>query len=215
MKAAFILSVIVGFAGVLAGAHFYPWVQHVRLPSRTSVVANGGRAEEFVIRLPADRVHGAGTAAAGLRGEARPAAARLPADLADGALLVEHFKVRDTGGQVIGVAARHWTDTPDGWAAAWALMIPGRGTLYLTGRGEGAARVDAALARAGFARGTPWSGELTVDLLDEGAGRVVGGSDEFERLVGTYGERWTVTSVAADGELAGTITLSTVTRAGS
>ncbi|HEX6997578.1 MAG TPA: hypothetical protein VF322_05505 [Gammaproteobacteria bacterium] len=215
MKAAFILSVIVGFAGVLAGAHFYPWVQPVRLPSHTSVVANGGRAEQFVIRLPTDRVHEAGTAAVGLRGVARPAAAKLPDDLAEGALLVEHFKVRDADDQVIGVAARHWTNTPDGWAAAWALMIPGRGTLYMTGPGESAARLDAALARAGFMPGAPWSGELTVEVLGEGAGKIVGGSDEFERLVGTYGERWTVTGVAADGELAGTITLATVTRAGS
>ena len=41
--------------------------QHARLPSQTHVVANGGRAEQFLIRLPADRIDGDG------RRDGRPA----------------------------------------------------------------------------------------------------------------------------------------------
>ena len=56
MKIVFLLAILGGFGGTLAGAHFVPWLKHARLPSHTSVVANGGRSEQFVIRLPADRL---------------------------------------------------------------------------------------------------------------------------------------------------------------
>ena len=43
MKTVFWLALVAGFGGTLAGAHFVPWLAHARLPSHTSVVANGGR----------------------------------------------------------------------------------------------------------------------------------------------------------------------------
>ena len=43
MKATFFLALFLGFAGVLAAGHFVPWGAHVRLPSQTHVIANGGR----------------------------------------------------------------------------------------------------------------------------------------------------------------------------
>ena len=52
MKTVFLLGLLAGFGGTLAGAHFAPWLEHARLPSQTSVVANGGRAEQFLIHLP-------------------------------------------------------------------------------------------------------------------------------------------------------------------
>ena len=42
MKSTFVVAVLVGFVGVLAAGHFVPWFPHVRLPSKTTVVANGG-----------------------------------------------------------------------------------------------------------------------------------------------------------------------------
>ena len=60
MKAVLLLSILVGFGGTLAGAHYVPWLAHVRLPSHTSVVANGGRSEQFLIHLPADRLAATG-----------------------------------------------------------------------------------------------------------------------------------------------------------
>jgi len=70
MKATFFLALFLGFVGVLAAGHFVPWGAHVRLPSQTHVIANGGRAEQFVIRLPADRIDAAGAKAVGLRAAA-------------------------------------------------------------------------------------------------------------------------------------------------
>ncbi len=212
MKAALLLGILVGFAGVLAGAHLYPWVDHPRLPSRTSVVANGGRAETFLIHLPADRIQSAGAAAVGLRATAYPAGAELPPELGDAAFLAEHFKIRDADGQVIGIAARHWTEADGGPAAAWTLLIPSRGALFLAASGEAARRVDTALERAGQRAGQQWSGQLDVELAGaEVPGRIVGGSEEFARLGGTYRETWKITGVSPSGELRGTIALDTIT----
>src|SRR5690606_18704 len=127
-------------------------------------------------------------------------------------MLAEHFKVRDADGQVIGIAARHWTDAQGAPSAAWALLIPSRGALFFSGAGEQSGRLDAALERAGHRPGTAWSGELNVALADDGSpGRIVGGSEEFERFGGTYLETWKITGVSPTGELRGTVELDTVT----
>ena len=137
MKALFVLGLLVGFAGVLTGAHVYPWGHAPRLPAATSVVANGGRAERFLIRLPADRIVTDGSSALGVRATAFPQGVSLPAGVGRGqAVLLEQFKVRDQAGSVIGIAARHWTQTAAGAATAWLLLLPGRGALMLTAPGE-------------------------------------------------------------------------------
>ncbi|HEU4616997.1 MAG TPA: hypothetical protein VFV10_03110 [Gammaproteobacteria bacterium] len=217
MKALFLLGLLAGFAGVLAGAHFFPWGQAPRLPSATSVVANGGRAERFVIRLPADRLAAEGSSTLGLRAVVHPAGASLP-PLGEGQqpVLLEQFKVRDVNGAVIGVAARHWTRTPAGPAAAWLLLLPGRGALMLTAAsGEGPAAVDSALAAAGRKPKQAWSGEVDVVTADGDGAKVLSGSEEFDGLTGRYTETWAVTGVGADDELQGTVTLDTVTYRGS
>jgi hypothetical protein len=216
MKAAFWLGLILGFAGLLAAAHFVPWVTHTRLPSQTSVVANGGRGEQFLIRLPVDRIDAAGGSATGLRAPAvAMAKAALPDELAARPLLVEHFKVRDSAGNVIGLAARHWSVTDDRAETAWSLLIPSRGALLLTAPGEAAGTLDGALRRAGHAPGREWTGTLRVTLGDEQQGAVAAGSEEFDGLEGRYSEVWNVTGVGETGELRGTIELNTVTFRGS
>src|SRR5690606_356897 len=207
----FIVGVALGFAAVLAAARFAPWLDPVRLPSHTTVVANGGRAETFVIRLPADRIAAAGSEAAGLRADAEASAALVSAEV-----LVEQFKVRDREGQVIGIAARHWAPADGAAGAAWLLVVPGRGTMLLTGEAEPARALDAALAAAGRRAGTAWSGELRVTFpRAPSVGRVQGGTHEFAGLEGTYTETWTVTGVGESGELRGTIELATVTVRGT
>ena len=67
MRALFLLAIALGFGGTLAAAHWVPWISHPRLPSQTTVVANGGRAEQFLIRLPADRIAATDAKAGGLR----------------------------------------------------------------------------------------------------------------------------------------------------
>lgn len=119
MRTLFIVGVALGFAAVLAAARFAPWLDPVRLPSHTTVVANGGRAETFVIRLPADRIAAAGSEAAGLRADAEASAALVSA-LGSAEVLVEQFKVRDREGQVIGIAARHWAPADGAAGAGWS-----------------------------------------------------------------------------------------------
>src|SRR5262245_58126993 len=124
MKPVFSLAIVLGFGLVLAAAHFLPWVAQARLPSQTAVVANGGQAGQFLIRQAADRVAATGDAAAGVRAAPQPAAMLLPAQLAAAPLLVEHFKVRHSAGNVIGVAARHWSADARGVGTAWSVLIP-------------------------------------------------------------------------------------------
>jgi hypothetical protein len=216
MKATFFLALLLGFVGVLGAGHFVPWGAQVRLPSQTHVVANGGRSEQFLIRLPADRIDAAGAKAAGLRA-AQPGARTLPPQLTADPLLVEQFKVRDAAGNVVGLAARHWSADAHTAGTAWSLMIPSRGDLLLTAPGEQRAALDTALRAAGYTPGTAWIGDVRVAFAPEGADNaiVAAGSDEFLGLAGKYSETWMITGVTDSGELHGTIEIGTVTRKGT
>lgn len=212
MKTIFGLAVLLGFGLVLAGAHYVPWFAHARLPSQTAVLATGGRAEQFLIRLPADRIAATGAAAGGLRA-LTASAMKLPDELAGQSLLVEHFKVRDAAGNVIGIAARHWSTDTRGHGTAWSVLIPSRGALLLTAPGEAGGALDAALQKAGYRAGTAWNGNVTVRFTPGDKGGVLtAGSEEFEHLDGDYTETWTVTGVSNTGQLRGTIEINTVTR---
>ncbi len=212
MRTVFLTAVIVGFGATLAGAHYLPWGAHARLPSQTSVVANGGRAESFVIRLPADRIASTDGQVGGLRSIAGSAAAMpLPAAFSTEPLLVEHFKVRDTAGSVIGVAARHWSTTPRGTMTTWSVLIPSRGALLLTAPGEAGGALEAGLQKAGYNAGAAWEGQVAVTMTPNGKGGLLaGGSGEFDGFGGNYREVWTLTGIGTDGELRGTIELATV-----
>jgi hypothetical protein len=217
MKITFFVALLLGFGGVLAAGHFVPWGAHARLPSQTRVVANGGRSERFVIRLPVDRVAAAGAKAAGLRADAAAGATALPPELTAEPLLVEHFKLRDAAGNVVGLAARHWSADARAAGTAWSLMIPSRGALLLTAPGEARAALDAALRNSGYSPGSAWTGEVRIAFAPEGTDTAVvaAGSDEFAGLDGRYSELWTITGVSDAGELRGTIEIDTVTRHGS
>jgi len=216
MKFTFIFALFLGFAGVLAAGHFVPLGAHVRLPSQTRVVANGGRAERFVIRLPVDRVAVVGPKTAGLRADSAAGAPTLPADLTAEPLLVEHFKLRDAGGNVVGLAARHWNADARASGTAWSLMIPSRGALLLTAPAEARGAIDAALHNAGYRAGSAWAGDVRVALApDSDTSVIAAGSDEFVGLRGRYSEIWTITGVSDAGELRGTIEIDTVIRHGS
>ncbi len=217
MKLTFVLAVLLGFVGVLAAGHFVPWFPHVRLPSKTTVVANGGRAEQFIIRLPADRIAATGAGGTGVRTAAADARATLPPNLDAEPLLVEHFKVRDSSNNVIGIAARHWSTDAAGAGTAWSLLIPSRGAMLLAAPGEARGALDTALQKAGYNPGNVWNGQVEVALapVDEDAAVVVAGSDEFAGLEGRYTEVWTLTGVTDAGEMRGTIELNTVTRRGT
>lgn len=208
MKATFILGFLLSFAAVVATAHYVPWVSHPRLASLTSVVPNGGRAERFLIRLPADRLAGSGAGALGVRG----AQLVTDLDLSAAPWLAEQFKLRDADGNVVGVAARHWTALPDGPVANWVLAIPSRGSVFMAGAGESLAELEAALRRAGHAPDTAWSGRTELVLGADGvAGQILAGGREFRDLSGHYQETWTLTGRDTNGSLRGTVELTTVT----
>jgi hypothetical protein len=153
MKSTFVVAVVLGFVGILAAGHFVPWFPHVRLPSKTTVVANGGRSEQFIIRLPADRITAIGASAAGIRAATPSGGAGLPPNLTAQPLLVEHFKIRDSSNNVIGIAARHWSADAAGSGTAWSLLIPSRGAMLLTAPGEAGSVLDKALQKAGARTG--------------------------------------------------------------
>lgn len=209
MKYSFLAAFVLGFAGLLLAAGAYPWVQHPRLASQTEVVPNGGRAERFVIRLPADRIggHGAGAGAAGPVG--RP--------MLGPELSIEEFKVRNAAGRVIGVAARHATATPDGRSVSWVVSIPSRGTLMLADASASADSLEAALASAGYAEGTAWEGDLAVATVtpEADAPQFSSGTAEFAGLEVGFSESWAVTGVDERGALRGTLELATISRRGS
>ncbi|HLF10153.1 MAG TPA: hypothetical protein VJA26_02975, partial [Gammaproteobacteria bacterium] len=170
----------------------------------------------FLIRLPVDRIGSAGGAATGLRGPPKSARMTLPAELAAEPILVEHFKVRDTAGNVIGLAARHWSVGADGPGTAWSLLIPSRGALLLVASGESREALNAALQEVGYSAGASWDGDVRIQLGgDDDSGRIAAGSNEFEDLQGHYSETWNVTGVSDSGDLRGTIELNTVTFRGS
>jgi hypothetical protein len=208
MKTVFGFAVVLGFGGTLAAAHFVPWLSHARLPSLTTVIANGGRSEQFLIRLPADRIAATDATAGGVRSGTGESAMVLPAKFVAEPLLVEHFKVRDAGGNVIGVAARHWSASASGATTTWSLLIPSRGAMILSAPGEARGALESAI-RSGSQR-SPRS-DVTVAMTDE-PGTLTAGTGEFAGLVGSYTETWTVAGVDEAGDLTATVEICTITR---
>ena len=132
---------------------------HLRYRSITSVPADGGRQEEFVIHWPEDRIARPGENRSGLPAAAAVGAAVLE-DSAGRRVSAELFRLRDTEDNVIGVAGR-LAGTGGAIADAgrsasnWLLVIPSRGALFLaqsdvqdTTVREAAAPPTAALALA-------------------------------------------------------------------
>jgi hypothetical protein len=208
MKTFFGFAVVLGFGGTLAAAHFVPWLSHARLPSHTSVIANGGRSEQFLIRLPADRIAATDAAAGGVRSGTGESAMVLPAKFVAEPLLVEHFKVRDAGGNVIGVAARHWSASASGATTTWSLLIPSRGAMILSAPGEARGTLESALRSAGQRSARS---DVKVAMTDE-PGTLTAGTGEFAGLIGSYTETWTVAGVDEAGDLTATVEIGTITR---
>ena len=211
MKSYFLAGIVLGLLVGVGAARFYPWVDHPRAVSHTTVLQNGGRGEDFLIRFPVDRIVSAGTAGMGLLAKNFPADIEFPEEIADESVLVEHFKLRSVQGDVIGLASRHASVTEDEATTAWALTLPGRGTMRLLGEAE-PGTLARGLAAAGRIEGEEWNGDIQLDMVSDetGSGRVAGGSHEFAGLAGTYAENWLISGVNQAGELRGTIELHTV-----
>jgi hypothetical protein len=211
-KAIFFGGVILGLAAVIGAAGYYPWIDHPRPLSRTQVVPNGGRLELFTVRLPDDRIAAAGNAALPGAGPAFPADELLPPGPTAEALRVEHFKLRDAAGDVVGIAARHTLALEAGPAVAWSLTLPSRGSMWLAGSVSPSA-IATGLAASGYTPGQSWAGSAIIAAGPAGgpSGQIDGGSGEFRTLHGSYDERWQITAVDAEGALTGAIELQTTT----
>ena len=215
MKRSVQLGFVFGLVAVLAAAYFLPWLSYQRFPSATTAVINGGRSETFLIRLPNDRIQTAAvTPATG--NDATPVRDPLPATAGLGgsaAAAVEHYRLRDLEGNVIGVAARHATESPDGAQASWLLTLPSRGSVAFGGPESGGIdAVESALSAAGWVAGQALETSVAIPRL-AGLASVVG-TREFDGIEFELNETWSVTGVDADGHLHGTVELETVGRRG-
>jgi hypothetical protein len=136
----------------------------------------------------------------------------MPATFVAEPLHVEHFKVRDTSGSVIGVAARHWIGSSAAPTTTWSVLIPSRGAFVLSGPGEPRGALEAALRSAGYGAGKSWEGEVAISMLPRAEdGVVAAGTGEFEGLAGNYTETWNVAAVDEDGSVSATVELNTIT----
>jgi len=223
----FLVAFAVGFALVAALAYVYPLPGHERYRSLITVLPNGGRQEDFVIRWPADRI------ATGPHGDGEVTSAGAPGVLAmDDAqghrASAEVFRLRDAKGNVIGLASRvaalGLPREPVGVSTtSWLLLIPSRGALLLRQvdsanltavediDADGVTRVITPVERPGF-----WSLASSYRITNgpdaSGAGVVVEGTDEFGGLAGSYVERWELGPAAAGQDPSGQIVLTTLLR---
>ena len=193
MKRLLQLGFLLGLGGMLAAAYFAPWFEYPRFRSAATVVQNGGRLEQFLVRLPADRI------GAEIEAPATPGGARL-----------EHFKLRDADGNVIGIAARHSLALGGGEQTAWLLTIPSRGTIALAGETTRVGSIASVLATRGHLAGQNIEPELS---LDPGApARSLAATGEFDGIDFELVETWLVSGIEPDGAIRGTLQLSTVGR---
>jgi hypothetical protein len=216
-------SVLIGMVLSLVAAAVFPLPQHHRYRSNIGVIPDGGREEIFRIEWPRDRIQPLRAASStSLVGHGGAAVLRE----GDGAAVsAEVFRLQDSAGNVVGIASRSTSRRSDSdgtlvQGTDWMLILPSRGTLFMTQvnsrdvgpwpSGAGATGVN--LAPATDASGF-WSGDkrlqITAGPEPEGAGRVLGGSEEFAGLKGTYEETWELGEVTADGTTRGRIILVT------
>jgi len=186
---------VVGIVLTLAAAYFYPLPEPTKAYSQATALANGGREEIFIIRLPDDRL-----------GSPRAAStATFPQQSFSAAgkerVLAELFRVRNPEGQIIGLASRMNGQAPDdvGLQEAvtdWMLLIPGRGALMMSrGTVEAGGEREFFIDRMGFSF--------------VNSGPIISGTGDFEGLSGFYQEETEIERVDANGQAFGSVKLST------
>jgi hypothetical protein len=120
-------------------------------------------------------------------------------------------KIRDSIGEVVGFGAQLEVNlegsAADGsqlQATDWVLVIPGRGTIYLS-EIERLGDFGRRVVRPVIETGRDWEGEFTrvasVGPRPDGRGVISGGTFEFQNLQGSFVEIQNYTRVSADGQL--------------
>lgn len=194
MKRLLQLGFLLGLAGTFALAWFAPVFEYTRYRSATSVVANGGRVEQFLVHLPVDRIESPTGAGASANAGAR----------------MQHYKLRDADGNVIGIAARHELQAGDSVQTAWLLAIPSRGSIALAANGPGEGAIESAIAARGITAGQTIEQPLSIDSNQPA--RSVSATGEFSEIDFELVETWVVTGLDDNGGIRGTLRLNTIGR---
>lgn len=157
----FLVGVLLGIAAAAGALYAVPLVDQQREISYITVAPNGGNRETFHINIPDDRVM------AGTAGESSgvPAGLEWPTDEIFSGVSAEMFKLRNERDVVIGVAARTVAIEDTSQSIEWLVHIPARGSFFLN--------MDVASGEAGYRDG-----------------RLLGGTQEFQKLRGSVAERW-------------------------
>ena len=193
MKRLLQFGFVLGLVGTIAAAYFSPWFEHTRYRSLTSVVNNGGRLEQFVVQLPADRIESVADSPAG-----------------DSGMRLSHFKLRDADGNVIGLAAKHELTIESSLESSWILTIPSRGTIALVASSSNLDSIESIVAARGLVVGQSADQPLSIDSA--GAARSIVTTGEFSGIDFELVETWVVTGVDDDGQIRGTLRLNTIGR---
>jgi hypothetical protein len=192
MKRLLQLGFILGLAGTIAAAWFAPIFEYTRYRSATSVIANGGRVEQFQVHLPVDRLDSSG----------------LTVMPGDPSTRLQHFKLRDAEGNVIGLVARHRIAIGEAVETAWLLTIPSRGSIALGAAGGGS--VESLVAARGLSAGQSLDQPLSFDSPTPATS--VTATGEFSGIDFELIESWVVTGLDENGEILGTLRLNTLGR---
>lgn len=178
--------------------------------------ASGHVTESFFIELPTDGIaitHGGDMAL----GTGPPGIALLQeAQVKNGLAMLA--KLRDVNNLVVGFTSELET-FPKGadllnddvvWDTNWTLMIPGRGSLYLSQQehsGELGAKVVNPVLESGEAWRGEWTVTTTVGPRPDGYGIIVGGAGEFAGATGKFIEIVTLTAFEPAGVMIGRVEL--------
>ena len=191
MKRLLQLGFVLGLVGTIAVAYFFPWFEYERYLSKTSVVANGGRVEQFTVRLPADRIESSSDS-----------------EGADPGSRLSHFKLRDSDGNVIGIAAKHEVAVADRQETAWLLTIPSRGTIALAASSPVSRSIESIVVSSGLGAGQSIDPGLSIDSASLATS--VATTGEFAGISFELTETWIVTGIEDDGRIRGTLQLNTI-----
>lgn len=223
MSRLFFSAFFTGLLLTVLAASFWPLPEHMRYRSLTTVLPDGGRQEDFIIRWPEDRITQNGKAGVEVSADAATGAAVLE-DSAGQRVSAETFRIRDTDDNIIGVASRMAgtggaiADTNRS-ASNWLVVIPGRGAIFLSQPDafDTTARqrdtLNGMLVLSAMQSQSFWdnSKERRVTAsTPRHAGRILRGTSEFAGLAGNFTETWKLDGISPDGGAYGRIVLSTL-----
>ena len=176
----FIIGVFLGAAACIAGLYVVPPVDLARERSIIDVTPNGGNREVFHAKIPDDRI----LIGAADQLSSVPPGLDWPIDEFLANTRAELFKIRNSDGNVVGVASRIAAAEEGGALVEWMLHLPARGSAYVLMR--------------------PQAPEASSRLGD-----LRSGTREFATWKGELSERWVADATGAEYAPAGRIELTT------